>query len=158
MSDAADFTAAFKELKRRAQADAEPVLTYGDGTTIDPTKDLDAILVNNKRGVRWSTVTYVYGDVVYPTVRNGHRYMVITAGTAVTEPTWPTDPESSITSGAEFQEIGPDSGSVYDIRGAIREAWELKMERAAELNEGDEKTIFDHCQEMANSFATPMIA
>jgi hypothetical protein len=134
--------------------------------SIEPTlipSEIDAILDRNKRGSRWVTATVlVEGDVVFPTVRNGHRYLVVTGGTTTTEPTWPTGMQSSVTAGAEFEEAGIDYASVYDLRSALRECWELKAAKASELisstDSGSEQMIFQHCQEMVTKYSTPMVA
>lgn len=156
MTDAEDRTASLARLIVLAQPTVEPTLT-----TTPTSGEVDVILDRNKRGSRWSAIAYVYGDVVFPTVRNGHRYMVTLAGTAVTEPTWPTDSGSSITSGAEFEEIGSDFASVYDLRSALRECWETKAAKASEFissqDSGSEQMIFEHCQQMIRQYQTPMV-
>ena len=53
MSDATDFTATFNKVVRLLNPDAVPVLTKGDGTTIDLTRDVDAAIVNNRRATTW---------------------------------------------------------------------------------------------------------
>lgn len=156
MTDAQDRAATLVTLLVQAQPTVEPTLT-----TTPTSGEVDVILDRNKRGSRWSATAYVYGDVVFPTVRNGHRYMVTLAGTAVTEPTWPTEPGSTITSGAEFEEIGSDFASVYDLRSALRECWEAKAAKASEFistqDSGSEQMIFDHCQRQVERYQTPMV-
>lgn len=156
MTDAEDRTASLARLIVLAQPTVEPTLT-----TTATTGEVDVILDRNKRGARWSATAYVYGDAVFPTVRNGHRYMVTTAGTTVTEPPWPTGTGSTITSGAEFEEIGVDFASVYDLRGALRECWEAKAAKASEFissqDSGSEQMIFEHCNQMITKYSTPMV-
>ena len=158
MSDATDRTAALARLTLLVQPTVEPTLT-----TTPTTGEVDVILDSHKIGSRWVTATALnIGDVIFPTVRNGHRYEVITAGTTTTEPVWPTSSVSTITLGAEFQEIGPDSANVYDVRAAARECWELKAAKATEFissqDSGSEQMIFDHCVSMAQKYMTPMVA
>lgn len=156
MTDAEDRTTSLARLIVLAQPTVEPTLT-----TTPTSGEVDVILDRNKRGSRWAATSYVYGDIVFPTVRNGHRYMVTLAGTTVSEPTWPTGSGSKITSGAEFEEIGSDYASVYDLRGALRECWEAKAAKASEFissqDSGSEQMIFDHCQTMIQKYQTPMV-
>lgn len=54
----------------------------------------------NDWATTWATgTTYAVGDVVRPTVGNGHLYQCITAGTSdgTTEPTWPTTAKQDVT-------------------------------------------------------------
>lgn len=57
------------------------------------------------------------GDVVVPTVRNGHRYIVTFPGTPSAEPTWPTTVggEVTATGGVTYEEYGGDLCSYEDI-------------------------------------------
>lgn len=165
MSDATDFTAAFAELKRRAQPDTEPVLTYGDGNTIDALKELDAILVQNKRAQRWTaSASLTLGTKIMPTVRMGRIFEVSIEGTTgSTEPSWTDEDEAEVSNGSvTFTESGTDFTNIYDVKAASQDAWALKTAKAAELisssDSGSEQMIFDHCQKMAESYARPIIA
>lgn len=155
MTDDQDRDATLEKLELTAQPDVEPTLSIGD---------LDAILDRNQRASRWVTVTaYSIGDVILPTVRNGHQYLVTESGTSgATEPTWLTADGSSVTDGTvELEESGTDYASVYDLRGAIRECWELKAAKASEYisssDSGNEQMIFEHCQQMVQRYQTPMV-
>lgn len=152
MTDAEDKEAALEKLETLAQPDVEPTIS----------NELEEILDRHKRASRWVTATaLVYGDIILPTVRNGHVYRVITAGTTTTEPTWPTTDESTVTVGAEFEEAGTDYENVYDLRGALRECWELKMAKASEFissqDSGSEQMIYEQCMRMAERYKTPMV-
>lgn len=134
MSDASDYAAAFAELKRAVQPDAEPALTYGDGVTPNAAMELDAILLNNRRAVTWANALAVnHGDLIVPTSRAGRAYRVTRAGVlASPEPSWPTADYAAVTSGtAELEEAGYFAGNIYDLRGAKYEALDLKVQKAA---------------------------
>lgn len=142
MSDATDFTAALADLKRLIQADDAPALTYGDGSTIDTTRDLDAILENNKWARTYTNATlYRLGQKVLPSVRNGLVYQVVTPGTSGgAEPTWPLTTEGQVTSGVDsplltFQEAGAEPESVYNLRAAAYAALDLKCMKATNHNQ-----------------------
>lgn len=154
MTDASDRTAALLKLNLFAQTAVEPTLS-------DP--ELIRILENNKRASRWTTVTdYNVGDVVMPTVSNGHRYIVTSEGTSgATEPTWPDI--GTVTNGdVEFEELGIDYTSIYDVRGALRDCWELKASKASEFisssDSGSEQMIFQQCMRMVKEYSIPMVA
>lgn len=57
-----------------------------------------------------STHTYVVGDIVTPTTRNGHKYRVTVAGVSgASEPAFPTSASGAVTNGtATFTENGAD--------------------------------------------------
>lgn len=141
MSDASEFTAALLDLRLLVQADDHPPLSYGDGTTIDTTKDLDAILEKTKRATTYASgVVYRLGQKVVPTVRTGLIYVVVTPGTSGAEPTWPTTTEGQATSGTNsplltFQEAGFEPLSIYDVRAAAYMALDLKCMKAANDNQ-----------------------
>lgn len=128
-----DFSEAFAEVKRVVQPDVDPVLTYGDGTTPDPTKELDSIILASARAMVWqASLAVKYGDIVVPTVGNGRRYRVVTAGTlGSTEPSsWPDYDYGSVESGtATLEEDGRFVGSIYDVRAAIRECARVMKEK-----------------------------
>lgn len=151
LTDAQDRADTLEKLEIKAQLNVEPTLSGAE---------VEDILDNNKRGLRWITgLVVVVGDVLLPTVRNGHRYPVTEGGTlGATEPTWPTTEGSSVTDGlVEMEEGGPDYASAYDLRGAIRECWELKAAKASEYissqDSGSEQMIFEHCVKMVDSYS-----
>jgi hypothetical protein len=129
---------AFSEVKSVVEPDRDPQLDYGDGVTANPVKELDAAILSSVRGVTWSaSATLVYGQTVFPSSRNGHRYRVTAGGQlAATEPSWPTAQESSVTSGAvTLVEDGMDFDSIYDLRAAKYRALDKKVMKAANDNQ-----------------------
>ena len=155
MSDATDKEAALVQLEEMVQIEVEPTLTL---------PELESILDRHKRASRWVTATaLVYGDVIMPTVRNGHRYMVTDdGGTTTTEPDWPLDMDGAVGALPEFTEVGIDYDNVYDIRAAAKEAWQMKLAKAAEMVNnpvsGNEAQIFFNCEKMAARLGKPILA
>lgn len=147
--------AALAELRRLVQPDATPALD-------DP--ELNAILDSVQRASFWTlTTAFVFGAVVLPATKNGHRYKCTQGGTtAATEPTWPARDGATITDGTViWQEAGSDYENVFDIRAAAHEAWTMKGAKAVELfDAGDQKLsqIADRCRDMAESFDPIRIA
>lgn len=162
MSDASDYAAAFRELKRFAQPDSDPVLTYGDGVGADPEMELDSILLEAKRAMTWATETaYVVGEIVMPTARNGHRYRVTQGGTSgATEPTWPTSLYGTVTSGSgspalTFEEAGSEYSNVYDVRAAKKAVAALKKTKAAHfvgMGQVQFQQLFDHWERIEKQY------
>lgn len=141
--------AALATLQRLAQPDTEPIL---DDT------ELESILNDVQKASFWlpSTVI-VYGAVVLPATKNGHRYRCTRGGaTAATEPTWPKRHGATIEDGAvKWEEDGPDYENVFDIRAAAHQAWLMKAAKASVLFDRDRQLysqIAEHCRLMANSF------
>jgi hypothetical protein len=139
------------ELMRKSDYAAEPVLDEFD---------LNTILDNNKHGKMWAADTaFAYDDRVIPLTRNGHVYRVTEAGTTgATEPVWPTEYGDTLIDGSvTFEEYAEHMGSIYDIRGAIHEAFLLKASKATETNSGDETALFKNAEEMARKYAPVLI-
>lgn len=157
-----DFSEAFAEVKRVVQPDVDPTLTYGDGTTPDPEMELDSIILASLRATAWASGAAVkYGDVIVPTVGNGRKYRVTTAGAlGLTEPSsWPDYDYGSVASGtATLEEDGRFVGSVYDVRAAVRGAFELKLSKAAEYTGADESRMVERLERMAARYAPVGIA
>lgn len=144
------------------------VTRYGQTATA-PTLDSDeveSILDHVKRGDIWAVNTaYNYGDVILPTIRNGHSYSCIQAGTSeadsADEPDWPTLQAEQITEGASdplltWQESGPDFANLYNVRAAIHAAWMMKAGKAAALYSsgiGETQQVHDHCLKMAERYS-----
>src|SRR5262245_48184909 len=131
MSDATDRTDALAKLKLYVQDTVEPVLSSGD---------LDTLIDSNQRAKTWvASTAYNYGDVIRPTVRNGHYFRCVQAGTSgTTEPDWPKSQLATITEGTsnpalKWQEAGPDRANIYDVRTAIHQGWLLKASKASVL-------------------------
>jgi hypothetical protein len=146
---------AMGELKRLVQPDTTPKLDD---------VDLNAILEGVQRASFWLLSTaFIFGDVVLPATKNGHRYICTQGGTsAATEPAWPTRDAATITDGTvTWQEDGSDFENVFDVRAAAHEAWLMKEAKTSELFDfGDQKLsqIADRCREKAESFSPIKIA
>lgn len=160
MSDATDRTAARVTLLRHIQAPVAPVLdTADDG-------EVDEILDANKIASTWvASTAYVVGQIIMPTVRNGHKYRCAVAGTSgTTQPSWLTSQGVLQTEGTsnpslQWEEWGPQVPNVYDVNAAARECWLLKQRKASEFITVDGTAfdaIYKHCGEMAASFVPVM--
>ena len=140
---------ALAALKLFAQPDATPELDD---------VELNSILDGVQRASFWTLSTaFIFGAVVLPATKNGHRYSCTQGGTtAATEPTWPTRDGATITDGTViWKEAGADYANVYDIRDAAQQAWVMKEGKASQLFDvGSEKIsqLRDHCRAMAQSF------
>lgn len=136
---------------------------------------LDTILDDSIRATIWTEDTaYIYGAVILPTVRNGHKYRCIQAGTsdadAADEPEWPKGAGGIITEGASdpiltWQEYGPDFENLYDVRRAARQVWEAKAAMASQLyattqsgSRFDHNQVYDQCIKQAERFASMGVA
>ena len=134
-------------------------------------EDLDALLDATARASIWTLSTaYSFGDVILPTVRNGHSYKCIVAGTAgATEPTWPKTDLRTITDGSSdpvltWQENGPDFSNVYDVRMALHEACMLRAKLTAPLHSTKQsqsgyelQQIHEHWLKLAEKYAPLLI-
>lgn len=147
--------AALIALRRYAQPDTEPKLT-------DP--ELNSILDSVQRASFWaSATTFIFGAVVLPVTKSGHRYRCIQAGTtASAEPAWPKRNAAVIADGTvQWEEAGPDFDNVYDIRAATHEAWTMKAGKASALyDQGNQlySQIAENCRTMAEAFDPIKIA
>ena len=56
----------------------------------------------------WTSGAKTVGQVVVPTVRNGHRYLVTVGGSDTTEPSWPTTADDTVGSAPQYTEYGGD--------------------------------------------------
>src|SRR5262245_11856816 len=97
---------------------------------IDDTEELPTIIDATQRATFWTaSTTYEFGNVILPTVRNGHTYKCIVAGTSgTTEPIWPKTDFRIVNDGTSdpvlrWQEAGQDYANVFDIRAAIHAVW-----------------------------------
>lgn len=113
-------------LSEKLAPEAEPVLTD---------EQLYRLLDRAAVATVWTVSTaYAYGDVILPTVRNGHRYRVVEPGTSdSTEPDWGTLQAGYQTDGDDliWQEDGRDYADLWDIDRAAHEGWLLKAALAA---------------------------
>jgi len=129
------------------------------GATIYPTladSDVQDCLNDSIRYSTWLPSTpYTYGQVIIPTVKNGHKYRCIVAGTTgITEPIWLSylDFVNISTTGydysidylrqknsdlvlndgtATWQENGPDYIETFDLRKAIHDCWMKKVAKVS---------------------------
>ena len=148
----------------------DAIRLYAD---VDCLPDIDAYVpeIAAKRRIArvWEPSTdYVVGDVIQPTVRNGRWYRCCVAGTSsATEPTWPRYPYGYYYFGSgstepKFDDAGPDwNGRLYDIRGAIHDAWSLKASKASHLvtqSAGNARieagALHENCRARAKEFAS----
>lgn len=157
------FEQAFNRLRLYVQPDVAPVIS---------TSDLRAILTETAKATIWAAETdYNYGDVILPTVRNGHSYTVTVAGTSgETEPTWPAGQSGTVTDGESdpllvWQEAGPDFANLYNVRQAAHQAWLVKAALVAPLfstkesgNQYEQQQVYDHCVAQAERFSSIEIA
>lgn len=166
LSDAAQLTAAQTQFALYVQTSVLPTLD---------TTERDAILAAVKRASTWvNNTAYVVGDVVMPTVRNGHRYRCIVAGTSeallANEPEWPTLAGAVFTEGASnpiltWVEDGPEFSQLYDLRAAYHRGWMLKAAKASVLYETRqsqssfaEQQVYEHCLKMAEKYGSADVA
>jgi len=157
LSDTDQREAARAELITYGQVNASP--TLGD-------IEVETILDNHLLATTWvASTAYVVGDIVHPTVRNGHRYRCVVAGTSgTTEPTWRLRQAVKFTEGASdpllmWIEDGPEFRQIYDIRSAIHAAWIAKAGVAAlsvDMQGANGRVyasqVYDHCIKMADRF------
>lgn len=125
MADEPDFSSVVAEVEMLAQVEVEPALDY---------TEVESIVRQTARASTWVAETdYEYGVYVIPTTanRNGHRYRVVVSGTSgEDEPAWGTGASSTFTDGTvTFEEAGPHSGSVYDVRRAVQKCLAVKVAR-----------------------------
>lgn len=153
------FDEALQRLQLYVQPTVPPVIS---------TSDLQAILRSTAYGTIWTAETvYYYGDVILPTVRNGHSYVVTVAGTsAATEPDWPLYASSILSEGESdplltWQENGPDFSNLYNVRKAIAQAAGVKKTMAAALyanGNAQMQQVFDHWEKVEQAHASLEIA
>lgn len=162
LSDTQALAAALAELRLYLQPDIEPKIEA---------EEVDALLAKAKQASTWvNNTAYVVGDVVLPTVRNGHQYRCIVAGTSeallANEPEWPTLAGAVFTEGASnpiltWVEDGAESSSIYDVQFAIHQGWMLKAIKASMLyatGEAEMQQVHEHCLKMAEKFGSLRMA
>lgn len=140
------------------------------------TEQVDRLLRQSRRtdkyGWRpsWDTewepnIDYAVNDVVVPTIRNGHTYIVTDPGTSgAVEPTWPKTAQSTVTlDGVTYQEITEFLAvwwGRWDLDRAASEGWRIKAGLVSNRhqfgsNQGNynPEQIFEHCNQMAEMYA-----
>jgi hypothetical protein len=147
---------AIAEVTLNAQTDAFPALTS------DQVMDL---VRKNMRASVWTPNTeYKVGDVVQPTVPNGHFYRRIVAGQSPTgEPVWTLKTGWTLYEERKvvWVECGDDpDGNIYNTRNAIHSAWLLKASIVAkdfdvsiEGQKWNRSQIYQNCLEMAKAWS-----
>ena len=157
--DATERSNALATLNEWAQMDVVPLL-------LEP--EIEAILDRCKRASIWTSATaYNPNDIILPTVRTGHRYRCIVSGTSgATEPftgddRWPTSAGATVTETGSlltWKEDGPEYPSLYDVRQAAYECWDLKTRKASQfMQTGDLhfEMVYSQCVKQRDNF-TPM--
>jgi len=147
---------AIAEVTFYAQTDQFPALTP---------EQVEALVVKNQRATVWAAGRkYKIGDIVQPTVPNGHFYKRIIAGLSPAgEPVWTKRENWTVYEGVELPwvECGQDlDGNLYNTRNAIHDAWMIKASMSAKdfdvSIDGQKWTrsqIYDHCLEMARAWS-----
>jgi hypothetical protein len=160
-----DYADAFKEVFDAVQPDSDPVLSYGDGETPDPEKELDRIIERCKTAT-WEAstdeepVTIRYGEKRVPTVGNGHVYQAKQGGvTGTTEPSWGVSDYSRVSDGTVvWEEAGVFVGNTYDTRAAKYAALDMKLSKTGEYTGAEEERIVAHLEKMRARYAPVGIA
>ncbi len=143
---------AIAEVSLSAQTDAFPSLTNQQVT--------DLVQKNQRASVWAANRQYKVGDVVQPTVPNGHFYRRIAAGLSpASEPIWTTRENWTVYEGTSvvWVECGTDTdGNLYNTRNAVHDAWLLKASMAAnqfdtaiDNQKWSRSQIYNHCLNMA---------
>lgn len=160
MADNEQREAALRELTRLVQPyTVEPLLEKEELLEI-----LDSPKV--KRASTWSANRAVsVGEFLAPTVDNGYRYPVTKAGTTgSTEPTWAipstlsvrTTPDNTVTFG-EGQHL---PRSLYDMRQACYEAWDLRCTKSSHYMSApgaDMASIHERCKLMRDRYEAVLV-
>lgn len=137
-----------EHVRRVTQSDCEPVIT----------KFVPAIVAEFQRAKIWAPgILYQFGDVVQLPLRNGHRYVCVTAGTSGAEsPVWSTSKNARVIDGtAAWKEDGADYENVFDIPAAIHSCWVQRVAMTAGETDWTADDVKDsraqlhrHCVEM----------
>lgn len=121
-------------------------------------------------GTEAGDVAPAVGLVIMPTVRNGHRYELVSLTApgeqGATEPDFPTERDSTITDGdLVWREAGPDYSIRWDLNRGACLGWQLKAGYAAAkyrsvVNDQtfDRNHIIDNCLAMAAQYEPISIA
>lgn len=164
MSDAQDRIVAIKAVQDCVQ-EIVPELSAGE---------IELAVDRSKLASTWTTNTaYKTGDVIVPAMKNGHVYQCIYPGTSQAEPhsydQWLTTRGVILVEGTnspalQWEEAGSDlfnpciagaERNVYDIYGAAKKLWGIRMAQTAQwLQDGDVsfQQAYEHCKEMFNMF------
>lgn len=124
-------------------------------------QQVSGIVERNVRATAWTAGRqYKVGDVVRPTVPNGHFYRRIVAGLSPAgEPVWTLRAGYTVYEKGRvvWEECGEDlDGNLYNTRNAVHDAWLLKASMAAnqfdtsiDNQKWTRSQIYEHCINMA---------
>ncbi len=147
---------AIAEVTLNAQTDAFPNLS--------PEQVSDLVQKNRRATVWTAEFQYKIGDIVQPTVPNGHFYRRLINGLSPgREPVWAGRIESKVYEEGQivWVECGWDAdGNLYNTRNATHAAWLLKAAVAAkefdvsiDQQKWTRSQIYEHCLEMARAWS-----
>jgi hypothetical protein len=124
-------------LERMTAASTDPGLTADEITALlNAARRADSYGLAPDAYADWAaTSALTLGGVAVPTTRNGHRYVVTTAGTSgSSEPTWPTDPGATVADGSV---VWTESGTTvwtptWALAAAAAEGWRWKLGKTSD--------------------------
>lgn len=150
------------------QANVSPVLAVDE---------IQRLLDDNVIAVPWQASTaYAFGDVVVPTLANGHKYKLIVirigALSGATEPNWPTGPWFWFGTSAEVADgnlTWREDGAVtdlWDLNAAAKQGWLLKAAKVALCQDStidgvgsfQFSGVYDHCLRQAEKYNSVVCA
>lgn len=161
---------ALRRLKSMTASDQDPVLTDAElADLLQEARTPDVYDVWADAYLPWAaTHAYAVGDVLVPSVRNGHFYEVtITDGmSGAAEPVFPTTEGGTIAAdGVTYAEAGvaPWAGE-WSLNRAASAGWKIKAGKAAgrfdfssDVNDFSRSQIVKACLEMAKQYASGAI-
>lgn len=110
----------------------------------------------------WTARAYEVGDLVVPSVPTGYLYRVTVAGTAVTEPSWPTSGDvtlDGVTYELDTTTLPTAWSPTYDLAAAAAEGWRWKAGLVSDRfrfadggDSYDRNQVFEHCNKMAELY------
>lgn len=159
-----DAATARTRLESMTAWDQTPTLTAGEITALlAASRRIDAAFRGPTDDTDWIASTpYVLGDRRAPITRNGHLYIVTTAGTsAASEPAWPTASGATVTDGTiVWTENGRGWAPTYALNAAAAEGWRWKAGKVAgKFGFATDQQIFNRehmnkmCLAMADRYA-----
>lgn len=125
------------QLERMTASSIEPALSPLEITALlNSARRADYGEVESDEYTEWAQNTiYALDALVVPSSRNGHYYIVTTAGTSGSaEPTWPLT--GTVASGTVvFTREGSTSWTpTWDLNSAAADGWEWKANKASNMN------------------------
>ena len=155
---------ALAQLKRQCASNQPPILGDADwAALLEAARRPDPFGWYPDNLAVWRATTgYALNDPATPTTRNGHFYVVTTAGTSgATQPAWPLTTGATVADGSVvWTEAGLAHWSVtYDLDTATVAGWELKAGQTAGYYQISDvgqtlarQQIHDHCLAMAKQY------